>query len=410
MSSSHQVVVLAAGESQRFWPLNAAQTKIETVVMGKPVIGWTLLSLAKAGLKKIIVVVSPNFSLTEADLQPFTSTFESFQLVVQTEKPGQAGALLAARPWLEPEFLVINGTLVTADQCLAQLGKASGSIKIGCRPTTQPELYGVVTLSADKKYVESIQEKPLLAGTPALRLVGVYQLTTQVTDALAQQTNWNDSTLEETLNALCAEQLIQAVELSAETPTLKYPWHLLQFKDFLWRLTQPSVHPTAKIAETALMRGPVIIEAGAVVADFAIIEGPVYIGEKALVGQHCIARKSTVLEEKAELQRFTDVTNSVIMAGTHIHSGFVGDSVLGKDCRIGAGFTTANRRLDRAEIVTHTQTKKVNTQLTRLGVMMGDGVSVGIQVGTMPNVMIAAHVKIPAGTIVTKNIQHAESS
>ena len=50
-----QAVILAAGESTRFWPLNKKHKSLFKI-MGKHLICYTLESLKKAGIKEVIVV------------------------------------------------------------------------------------------------------------------------------------------------------------------------------------------------------------------------------------------------------------------------------------------------------------------------------------------------------------------
>ena len=52
-----QAVVIAAGESTRFWPLNNGSHKTQTLLLGKPIIYWTIKGLAENNITDIIVSV-----------------------------------------------------------------------------------------------------------------------------------------------------------------------------------------------------------------------------------------------------------------------------------------------------------------------------------------------------------------
>ena len=54
----YQAVILAAGKSSRFWPLNQRH-KSCFYLMGKPIIWWNLKGIERAGIKKAIVIQSP---------------------------------------------------------------------------------------------------------------------------------------------------------------------------------------------------------------------------------------------------------------------------------------------------------------------------------------------------------------
>jgi bifunctional UDP-N-acetylglucosamine pyrophosphorylase/glucosamine-1-phosphate N-acetyltransferase len=153
-----------------------------------------------------------------------------------------------------------------------------------------------------------------------------------------------------------------------------------------------------------VLTGKVIIEDGARILDFAIVEGPVYIGKNSVVGAHCILREGSILEEDTQIERFVDCTRSIIEMGTHIHSGFVGDSIIGDSVRVGAGFITGNKRIDRDLVEVKVKDKKVFTGSDRIGVLIGDNVKIGINVSTMPGVIIGNDSIIGPSTIVTKNV------
>ena len=76
------------------------------------------------------------------------------------------------------------------------------------------------------------------------------------------------------------------------------------------------------------------------------------------------------------------------MDGTHIpHLNYVGDSILGERCNLGAGTKVANLRLDERSVRISVKGKEVDTGLRKLGVVMGDdvktGINASIDVGTV---------------------------
>ena len=64
-----QTIILAAGESSRFWPLNKRNKSLFRL-MGKPLIWWNLIGIEKAGIKKVIVIQSPKKDV-ENELKDF---------------------------------------------------------------------------------------------------------------------------------------------------------------------------------------------------------------------------------------------------------------------------------------------------------------------------------------------------
>ena len=100
-----------------------------------------------------------------------------------------------------------------------------------------------------------------------------------------------------------------------------------------------------------------------------------------------------------------EIKNSLVQEGTHFHSGYLGDSVIGKNCRFGAGFIVANRRIDRGNIKSVVKGEKVDTGLTYLGVIVGDNTRFGIHSGTMPGVLIGSDCLIGPGSLVFENLE-----
>jgi NDP-sugar pyrophosphorylase family protein len=403
MTTPTQAVVLAAGISRRMAPFNKLQGKQQLELMGKPILSWTIESLYLAGISELVVVINPRMKFEEQYWQQWFGKFERIQIIQQKESNGQAGAIVAALPELQSSFFVVNATNCIAEQLLPELQKIESEIGLLCIPTELPWLYGLVTFDAQTGQVLSIAEKPDDSVEYGHRLVGAYRLTREFAEQLSQSEQ-GDTLLENQLTNWAKQGRVKTMVITEEPPTIKYAWQLLDYKEYLWQKLSFEIHPSAIIAPTAIIRGEVFIGPGAVIGDFAIIDGPAYIGANAVVGQYCVVRKGSVLEAGVQVQRHADVANSIIMANAHVHSGFIGDSIIGQRTTIGAGFVTANRRFDRGEIISHQQGKKIKTGRTYLGVLIGEDCKIGIQVGTTPNVIISDHTLVEPGTTVKRNL------
>jgi acetyltransferase-like isoleucine patch superfamily enzyme len=100
-----------------------------------------------------------------------------------------------------------------------------------------------------------------------------------------------------------------------------------------------------------------------------------------------------------------EVTRSIFQENVHIHSGFFGDSIFGKGCRIGAGTVTANVRVDRGEIKSIVEGEKIGTRLNSFGVVIGENSKTGIRVSLMPGVLIGSNCSIGPNSVIFKNIE-----
>jgi bifunctional UDP-N-acetylglucosamine pyrophosphorylase/glucosamine-1-phosphate N-acetyltransferase len=100
------------------------------------------------------------------------------------------------------------------------------------------------------------------------------------------------------------------------------------------------------------------------------------------------------------------VKNSIIMNHSNVpHLNYVGDSVIGEHCNLGAGTTVANLRLDKHNIVVTLNGKKIDSQRRKLGMIMGDNVQTGINSTINVGTMIGNNVFIGLGALARGEIQ-----
>jgi len=392
------IVVLAAGKCSRFEPFNQKGHKSMFKVMGKPILRYTVDSIKKAGFSRIILVINPKDKLIKNYFG------EEVEYGYQEKPLGMANAILTVKNKIKSkDFFVINAQSFVFDQYAKRLIKLKEKTKADlvflAKKTDQPEKYGVFEFRNNR--VLSLEEKPKKWKGKATRIVGNYYLTQEFLEFLEKQTV-EEYQLETAFDKYFKNKKIELLEIKDELPSLKYAWDLLKIKDQLLenKLKQSFVSSKAKIKQTAVIGKQVWIEEGVKIYDSAIIEGPAYIGKNAVVGAYSQIRKSSILEDGAEIQRYGDINNSLIGGDTHIHSGFVGDSIIGENCQIGAGFITANKRFDRKEIKAKVRGKLVKTGKRSLGAIMGDNCQIGIRVSVMPGRIIKNDSMIVPGAIV----------
>ncbi len=96
----------------------------------------------------------------------------------------------------------------------------------------------------------------------------------------------------------------------------------------------------------------------------------------------------------------SEVARSIFQEDVHCHSGYFGDSILGKGCRIGAGTVIANVRIDRGEVKSVVKGEKIGTGLKSLGAIIGENTKIGINCSLMPGVFIGSDCQIGPGSLV----------
>jgi UDP-N-acetylglucosamine diphosphorylase/glucosamine-1-phosphate N-acetyltransferase len=125
--------------------------------------------------------------------------------------------------------------------------------------------------------------------------------------------------------------------------------------------------------------GPIYIGRNAIVEERSVIKGPVAIGEGAQIKVGSYISQGTTIGPYAKVGG--EVSNSVIFGYSNkAHDGFLGHSVIGEWCNLGAGTNTSNLRNDYAPVTVWDDTAKnfVNTNLQFCGLFMGDYSKCGI--------------------------------
>ena len=182
-----------------------------------------------------------------------------------------------------------------------------------------------------------------------------------------------------------------------------YPWEVLpEIGDFVMKLgatlsdefDHPEeniwIHKSVKIAKTATLNGPLIIDADTEVRPGAFIRGNV------LVGKNCVVGNSTELK------------NVVLFNTVQVpHYNYVGDSILGTHSHMGAGSITSNVKSDKTLVVVKNYGEEIETGLKKFGAMIGDYVEVGCNSVLNPGTVIGRNTNIyplsPVRGVVPEN-------
>jgi len=403
-----QAILLAAGESSRFWPLSEKKHKSLIKIMGRSLIEWTLEALAKAGIKDIIIVHSPN-----SQIEKFLGDGSLFGMkltyLVQKEAKGMGDAVMQAESLIKGDyFFVLNPYIFDADEYLKMMAakqEESGAkmVLLGVK-TDKPWNYGMLDFKGDK--VNSIIEKPAQGQEPSdIKVTNIYLLPKDFF-SYYRRVKEHMYAYEDALALYMKEQDVRLVISDKETPSLKYPWDLFKTSQLMMDalIKKPKIAKNAKITKSAIIDGPVWIDENCIVFEHAVIKGPCYIGRGCTIGNNTLIRKYTNLEDGVLIGANAEVTHSIFQSRSHTHSGFFGDSIIGEDARIGAGTITANVRTDRREIRPNVKGARVETKLTALGAIIGDGAYLGVAVNLMPGVLVGSNSKIGPNTLVRENI------
>lgn len=173
--------------------------------------------------------------------------------------------------------------------------------------------------------------------------------------------------------------------LGGKLPTDKFT----QVKEQVW------IANSARVAPTACINGPAIIDEEAEIRHCAFIRGNAIVGKGAVAG-NSTELKNVILFNKVQVP----------------HYNYVGDSILGFQSHMGAGSITSNVKSDKTLVIVKSGEERIETGLKKFGAMLGDHVEVGCNsvlnpgtvIGRNSNVYPLSCVRgcIPAGSIYKK--------
>lgn len=171
----------------------------------------------------------------------------------------------------------------------------------------------------------------------------------------------------------------------------KYAYEVLpEIKDFVARLSLTL--DTEKFYD---MGGGVFIAKSAKLAKSASISGPCIIDEYAEIRHCAFIRGSAIVGKGAVVGNSTELKNVILFDGVQVpHYNYVGDSILGYKSHLGAGAITSNVKSDKTNVSITIGNEKYNTNLRKFGAILGDCVEVGCGTVLNPGTVVGKHTNI----------------
>ena len=406
-----KAVLLAAGAGVRLMPITATRPKHLIKVGGKPILQFCLEAIKNAGIDEVIIVTH----YMGKDIRDYFGDGQKLGLCIyyveQEAVLGTGNAAGVAEPYIEDDFVLIYGDLLFGQdvvKSVLQLYKSGKTAAVmGVVPVDKPESYGIIEFDENKR-VRRVVEKPEAGKAPSnLANAGIYVFSKQIFETIKQtkasiRGEWE---LTDAVTMLADEgKTVSAAQLSKDDWfDVGRPWDLLDAN--VWALKRMNPQVLGTIEQGAHVVGPVSVAKSARIRSGAYIEGPSFIDEECDVGPNCYIRPGTSLGKKVRVGNACEIKNCIIMDGTHVgHLSYVGDSVLGEKCNLGAGTVTANYRLDSGLIKMMVKDQLVNTGRRKLGTVMGDNVKTGIKSLFMPGVKVGANSWVGPNLMVERDL------
>lgn len=217
---------------------------------------------------------------------------------------------------------------------------------------------------------------------------------------------------------ISASQIIDANKIKVEKPIpfdeplkeLNHPWDI--FKLNAWAIEQDyevlkKLQKKASIPASCRVTNSkdVFIEKGAEVEHCFLnaTDGPIYIGKNAVIMEGSMLRGPITIGEGAVVKMGTkiygattigpyctvggEIKNSVLLGYSNkAHDGYLGDSIIGEWCNMGAGTSNSNIKNNASDILVYTPNGLHNVGV-KCGVLMGDysrtAINTSINTGTV---------------------------
>jgi len=392
-------VILVAGEGKRMHPLTYTRPKVMLPIANKPLLEWNLLNAIDADIKEFVFVVGYKSEMVRNYFGNGEKWNVNIEYINQGNALGTAHAIGMVEKFVD-DFIVLCGDTIFGKNDIKNIAQKENSM--GLLEVENPNDYGIVEIKGKNivKIYEKM-EKPISNTINA----GIYHFNKTLFEHIKKtdKSPRGEYEITDSINLFVRKQIINGIFLK-EWRDVVYSWHLLDANEEILKKMKKDIQ--GDVEKNTTLKGSVIVGKNTKILSGSYIEGPVVIGRDCKIGPNCYIRPYTSIGDSCHIGNACEVKNSIIMNNTNIpHQNYVGDSVIGQNCNLGAGTKVANLRLDKRNIKIVLNGTKLDTKRRKLGTIVGDNVQTGIN--SMMNVgsMIGNNVFIGPGTVVEGEIK-----
>jgi len=363
-------------------------------IANKPILEHLLIEARKAGIREFIFIVGYH----DEQVRDYFGSGDKWEVNIdyatQRQQLGTADALKMVKGLVDGNFLMMNGDIIVGQKDISGLRNKRNNT-LGVVEVENARGLGIVEVSKDKvvHIYEKVEEFP-----SHIANAGLYLFTPDIFDAISQTSKSprGEYEITDSLQLMIDKGRHISYRKISYWLDLSYPWDLLPANEAL--LAQVESQNLGELEENVVMKGVVSIGENTVVRSGSYVVGPVIIGQGCDIGPNCFLRPFTAIGDNCHIGNAVEVKNSIIMKSSKIpHHNYVGDSIIGENCNLGAGTKIANLRLDKEEV----SVANIDTKRSKLGTVIGDKVETGINTSINVGSMIGNNTHIGPGTIVS---------
>ena len=189
----------------------------------------------------------------------------------------------------------------------------------------------------------------------------------------------------------------RSVNFEGSVKVIQYPWHIFQLND--WAIREDFALVTGRRKSSPISRTNKLIKQHHIFTEQGVkmehcllnsTEGPIYIGKNAVIMEGTMIRGPVAIGEGSIIKMGTkiygattigprclvggEIKNSVLFGYTNkSHDGYLGDSVIGEWCNMGAGTSNSNIKNNCSDVKYWVDADKMEIVAgAKGGLLMGD--------------------------------------
>ena len=375
-------------------PLTYARPKVMLPIANKPIIEHLLIEATKAGITEFIFIVGYH----DEQVRDYFGNGKKWEVTIdyctQKKQLGTADALKMTESLVDGNFLVMNGDMIVSQKDISSLVKKSVNT-LTVFKVEDSRNWGVVELIEDRviHIYEKVEKPP-----SQMANAGLYLFTPDIFDAIAQTSKSprGEYEITDSLQLLINNGHHISYQEIDYWLDLSYPWDLLSANESI--LAETKSQNLGEVQKNVVTDDRVSIGKNTIVRSGSYIVGPVMIGQDCDIGPNCYIRPYTSIGDNCHIGSAVEVKNCIIMKGSKIpHHNYIGDSIIGEGCNLGAGTKIANLRLDKKTVTI----AGTDSRRRKLGAIIGDKVETGINASINVGSMIGNNTHIGPGAIAS---------
>lgn len=341
-----KAVVMAGGFGTRIQPLTHSVPKPMLPILNRPMMQHIIEKVRDAGIKDIVILLYFKPEVIKDYFKDGSDFGVNIEYVLPDNDYGTAGAVKCAEKFLDEEFIVVSGDLVTdfdLNEIIAFHKKKESLLTITLTPVADPLQFGVVISSPDGK-IQRFLEKPSWGEVFSDTInTGIYILEPQILEHIPEGANYD-----------FAKDLFPSLMKSGITLwacSVRGYWRDVgnpeSYREVQKDLLSGKVSLTVRGDKKEFEHGVLYCEEGATVADSVSVDGIVVLGKNASVRdgaklKNCVVGCRSVIGKNSSVDDATIWEDVTIEEKAFIHNSVIcSKNRVGKKVKVSKGLILA---------------------------------------------------------------------